>query len=74
MAGESDFQMPDLSELPEDDKVDVCWDWILRTYPEQVGDAVINFFDIAWAADNNPEAWSVATKLKERARREGYLR
>lgn len=70
----SGLQMPDLSDLDEEAKVDVCWHWICTTYPEdQIRDAVMQFHDLAWASED-PQAWAVAVKVKTRAIREGKLK
>ncbi len=71
----TDYTAPDLTGIPEDEKVDVCWDWICRTYAtrELRADAVIQFFDQCWESEN-PEAWAVAVKVKQRAREQRVLR
>lgn len=71
MAGEP-FELPDMSELAFEDKIEVCWNYITRNYPGQEGPAVLAFFDGAWNSEN-PDAWAVASEIKQRAKRKGYL-
>ncbi len=68
------YVLPDLTNMSQEDRIAVCWDWICKNYPGQEGKGALAFFDMCYDRDDEPDAWAVARAIKQRAITEGFLR